>query len=129
MQSGGLVGFIKCGGGHYPFSHVKADPLSWNSFSTVWPPLVMCHWCGLTVRACGLLGTIMDSSAMDMTCGTGTLFKFLYPTTLLLKLSYHPMISKYENLWKEILKLYVFVYVFILWYWNIKVLLLLIFLI
>ena len=39
-----------------------------------------CHWCGLTVQACGLLSTIMYSSAMDTTHGIGTLLKFLCPT-------------------------------------------------
>ena len=37
----------------------------------------MCHWHGFTVRTCGFLGTTMDSSAMDMKRGTGTLFEFL----------------------------------------------------
>ena len=51
-----------------------------NFFSVVGPLLAMCHWRGFTVRACSLFGLAMDSSAMDMTCGTEALFKFLYPT-------------------------------------------------
>ena len=54
----------------------------WRFCSTVGPPLAMCHLCGLTIWACGLLGLAMDSLAMDMTHGAGALFKFLCPTTL-----------------------------------------------
>ena len=68
----------------------------WNSFSAVGPPLAMCNWCGLTIQVCGLLGLVVDSSAMDMTRGTGALFKYLHPTKAP-KNSYFSLLSEEKS--------------------------------
>ena len=78
MQLEGLVWCIECEGNHHLSNHVRTNPSS-KLFSTTRPPLVMCHWHGLTIQACGLLDRIMGSLAMDMTRGIGTLSELLCP--------------------------------------------------
>ena len=80
MQLRGLVGCIKCGGSHHPFSHVRANPFPEALSLPIWPPLVTCHRRGFTIRGCDLFSTIMAPLAMGITRGAITFSKFLYPT-------------------------------------------------
>ena len=108
----------------------QSQPFLRNSFSTVWHPLIMCQWRGLTVRECNLLGMVMSPSAMDMTRGTITLLKFLYSTIYIYiymyvcvcvcvcELQNTPLKFRVWILHPEVSKFY-YIYIFSVWVFKI----------
>ena len=79
MRPEGLVRCNKCGGSCHPSNHVRAHPLS-EAFTlqcaSLWQHAInvaMARLPDFTVQMYGLLGTVMTSSALSVTCGMITL--------------------------------------------------------
>ena len=63
----------------------------------------MCHWHGLIVRRCDLLGMIMAPSAISMTRNAITLFKFLYPTIAPQNINFFLLSKEKRGFWPWII--------------------------